>query len=298
MNKVFITNKRRILFRITAQIMAIVLIIGIFSAVEVDAAEKQDASRYIIYLDESSYIEIRNKQSECISVFYENGLKTQVAACDKTSGVIDYYEIKQQNDISWLKKNSEMELYKTKSYNIDDFYCESIGTTKEYASPFAEKKLSSPSYSLLKSKILEDYSGNYYRYLYGYSYINTYNEGNWAFKAQTPVSIVTTAIVKILDNKGYTVAAKILEKVEVAAGVILSALAAQYVVKDYCWSYKFLQILPKRIEFICSGDFVYESKAQIAVNGNDDDWETTYTKPAYKIEQERNDILLNPGYYM
>lgn len=90
----------------------------------------------------------------------------------------------------------------------------------------------------------------------------------------------------------------VLSAIADAAGITISAFTAQEWVKELFWVYKLKQTSPTEMEFICSGEFMYEKQHKVEINGDIGYWETLETKSDREIERIRDDILTNPGYYI
>ena len=279
--------------KILKKYVALILVLAITMTtlqVTVFAANPNEVQR--INLGNGMEVSIVDSSDERIVVYYENDIQKQKAILYKESGEIYYYDLSLQNDLSRFFSDSDNISSKSyaEKYNIADFIVDMGVNDASVMDKDIVAKISRTSYTLLKSKLTAEPSGErFYRYLYGYKDEKQYEQNSWHFKAGIAFSVVVTAIGYIPGIPGKVAG--------VVGGALISAVTVQEWIKERFWVYKFNQTSPTVIEFVCRNQFTYEKQKRVEINGDTGYWETFYTEGASSIEYTRNNILEYPGLY-
>ncbi len=257
-----------------------------------------DAEIYtIVYsfdLGNGAKIRVKEDGNKRIAEYYANNINKQTAILNKSTGDIYYYDLSLQAtplSIQSVDENLFSES-NVQIYNINDFLlnhavndCNSLSANQAAAN-------NDDNFHFLKSKEVTIPGETYQRELYGYTDSKQYRQNSWHFPANTAVSVIAAAC-GFLPQVGIA-----LSLVATAAGLVLSAFTVQEWVKELFWVYKFMQTSPTKMEFVCSGEFMYEKQHKVEINGDIGYWETLETKSDREIERIRDDILTYPGYYI
>lgn len=252
--------------------------------------EDKNTIYYSFNLGNGAEIRIEEDSNKRIAGYYTNNTKKQISIFDKVTGDIYYYDLNQQPAASSIRPTDENvapEPYVQK-YNIQDFLLTETG----HESNSQAAANDDDGFDLIKSKEVSVYGEIFQRELYGYTDSKQYRQNSWHFPANTAVSVIAAAC-GFLPQVGVA-----LSIVATAAGLVLSAFTVQEWVKELFWVYKFKQTSPTKMEFVCSGEFMYEKQHKVEINGDIGYWETLETKSDKEIERVRDDILTNPGYYI
>ncbi len=249
---------------------------------------------YRFALNNSSEIRIEDHPEKRIAEYFVNDVKKQISVFHKSTGDIYYYDLSGQavSYNSCFEDDNLLSKPYTSKYNIKDFLQINSESTYGIQADNPATVNDSDDFKYLTSKDVTISNETYKRKLYGYTDSKQYRQNSWHYPAGTAASIISS-VCGLLPGVGPA-----LSIITSAAGITISAFTVQEWVKELFWVYKFVQTSPSKMDFICSGEFMYEKQHKVEINGDIGYWETIETKSDREIERIRDDILTYPGYYI